>query len=115
MSACAVVPVTLEGRFVRLEPLNERHIPALVMAAAEDRANYQWTWVPEGPAAMESWAASLFLDRDAFSALPFATIDRASDHVVGATRFLRLEYWAWSDGNPNQRGAGVPDAAINGG
>ncbi len=115
MSECAVVPVTLEGRSVRLEPLSERHIPALVAAASESRVNYQWTWVPDGLVAMELWAESLFIDRDAYSALPFATVDRVSGRVVGATRFLRIEYWPWPAGNLNQRGEGVPDAVEIGG
>lgn len=115
MSDCAVVPVTLEGRFVRLEPLNERHIPALVAAAAEDRTNYQWTWVPDGLEEMNEWAANRFREREAGMALPFATIDRGAGRIVGTTRFLRLEYWPWPDGNPNQRGDGLPDAAEIGG
>ena len=41
-------PFTLEGTFVRLEPLTEAHIPGLVDAAAEDRTNYQWTYTPDG-------------------------------------------------------------------
>jgi hypothetical protein len=39
-------PFVLEGTFVRLEPLSEVHIPALVVAAAEDRTSYQWTYTP---------------------------------------------------------------------
>ena len=41
-------PFTLEGTFVRLEPLTEEHIPGLVEAAAEDRTNFQWTYTPDG-------------------------------------------------------------------
>ena len=39
---------TLEGPRVRLEPLSEGHIPALVEAAALDRSNFQWTYTPDG-------------------------------------------------------------------
>ena len=41
-------PFTLDGSFVRLEPLSEAHIAPLVAAAAEDRAHYQWTVTPQG-------------------------------------------------------------------
>ena len=43
------------ARFVRLEPLSEAHIPALVEAAAEDRSNYQWAYTPDGPGQMTDY------------------------------------------------------------
>jgi RimJ/RimL family protein N-acetyltransferase len=48
-------------------------------------------------------------DRAARRAVPFATIDRATDAVVGSTRFGNIEFWAWPPGNPHQRGAQLPD------
>ena len=45
-----VEPVELTGRFVRLEPVALEHVPALAAAAAEDRATYGWTPVPDGEA-----------------------------------------------------------------
>ena len=50
MSAPVIEPVVLTGRFVRLEPLTLTHVPALDAAAAEDRATYDWTPVPDGEA-----------------------------------------------------------------
>ncbi len=38
-----VRPVTLEGNWVRLEPLGEQHVEDLVVAADEDDI---WTWMP---------------------------------------------------------------------
>jgi hypothetical protein len=38
-------PFVLQGRLVRLEPLAGEHVAA---AAAEDRAGYAYTWVPDG-------------------------------------------------------------------
>jgi RimJ/RimL family protein N-acetyltransferase len=32
-----------------------------------------------------------------------------SGRVVGSTRYLNVEFWAWPAGNPLQRGAGLPD------
>lgn len=115
MSPSAVVPVTLEGRCVRLEPLSREHIPGLVAAVAENRDNYQWTWVPDGTAEMAEWATSLFAEQEKGTALPFATIDCATGRIVGATRFLRIEYWAWPPANSNQRGEATPDAVEIGG
>lgn len=106
----SVVPVTLEGRAVRLEPLRLEHVTALARAAAEDRSNYGWTWVPDGEAAMRVWVERALADQEAGTALPFATCDLATGRIVGTTRFMRIEYWAWPEGNPHQRGKSVPDA-----
>jgi RimJ/RimL family protein N-acetyltransferase len=44
-------------------------------------------------------------------ALPFATVDRKAERVVGSTRFGNVEFWPWPRGNPHQRGEHVPDVA----
>jgi RimJ/RimL family protein N-acetyltransferase len=95
---------------VRLEPLRAAHLPALALAAAEDRANYGWTWVPEGEAAVQTWSERALADQAAGTAVPFATVERATGRIVGSTRFMRIEYWAWPEGSPHQRGETVPDA-----
>jgi RimJ/RimL family protein N-acetyltransferase len=111
MSDRLVAPITLEGRVVRLDPLRLEHVPALAIAASEDRTNYGWTWVPDGEAEMRAWVERALADQAAGAAVPFATIERAAGKVVGSTRFMRIEYWAWPEGNANQRGESVPDAA----
>ena len=52
-------PFVLEGTFVRLEPLSEAHVPALVVAAAEDRTNYRWTYTPESLDEMSVYVADV--------------------------------------------------------
>jgi RimJ/RimL family protein N-acetyltransferase len=42
-------------------------------------------------------------------ALPFTTIDAVSGVVIGSTRYLNVEFWAWPAGNPLQRGEERPD------
>lgn len=106
----AVRPVTLTGRFVRLEPLALGHVPALVGAASVSRETYDWTWVPDGEAEMRGYVeAALALGAEG-KAVPFATVSLAAGKVVGCTRFAMFEYHAWPEGNPNQRGAELPDA-----
>ncbi len=104
------VPVTLEGRHVRLEPLRSEHAEALAAAAAISRETYAWTGVPDGLGEARSYIASAIEDEQAGRALPFATVLRESGRVVGTTRFGNIEYWAWPEGNVNQRGAQLPDA-----
>jgi len=106
-------PFTLEGTFVRLEPLSERHIPALVEASALDRSSYQWTYTPDGVEQMTPYVGDA-LDKVASGAqIAFATVRRAagpdgSDVVVGATRFCEMSFWQWPPGASHQR-QGVPD------
>jgi hypothetical protein len=51
---CGMLPdtenlsVTLTGAYVRLEPLDHRHLDGLVSAAAADPSLYQWSPVPQG-------------------------------------------------------------------
>ena len=101
------------GTFVRLEPLSESHIPALVEAAAEDRANYQWTYTPDGPEQMTVYVHDALAKVATGAHVAFATVRKGagpggSDRVVGATRFCEIAFWQWPPGATHQR-HGVPD------
>jgi RimJ/RimL family protein N-acetyltransferase len=87
--------VTLEGGPVRLEPLGLSHIPALVAAAAENRATYGWTHVPDGEPAMRAYVETALALAANGEAVPFATIDARDGRVVGSTRFANFEYLPW--------------------
>jgi N-acetyltransferase len=106
-------PFTLEGTFVRLEPLTEAHIPGLVAAAGLDRSSYEWTYTPDGVDQMTAYVHDA-LDKVASGGqIAFATVRRAADAegadvVVGATRFCELGFWQWPPGAGHQR-HGVPD------
>jgi RimJ/RimL family protein N-acetyltransferase len=104
-----VKPVTLEGRRVRLEPLARSHAAGLLAAASGSRDTYGFTFVPATTGETAAYIATALDEQAAGRALPFATVDRASGHVVGATRFFNIEFWPWPAGNPNQRGAERPD------
>jgi RimJ/RimL family protein N-acetyltransferase len=106
-------PFTLEGTYIRLEPLAETHIPALVVAAAEDRSAYQWTYTPDGPEEMTAYVRNALAKVASGAHVAFATVrkgghDDGTDRVVGATRFCEIAYWEWPPGATNQR-QGVPD------
>jgi RimJ/RimL family protein N-acetyltransferase len=107
--ATAVVPVVLEGRHVRLEPLSLAHAPGLLAAASGPRDTYGYTPVPATLDEVRERIESALADQQALRALPFATIDRAAGRIVGTTRFGNIEFWPWEPGNPNQRGAHLPD------
>jgi RimJ/RimL family protein N-acetyltransferase len=81
---------------VRLEPLAAVHAPALAAAAAGDRSTFGLTHVPDGAAEASSYVAEQLADAGTGSVLPFATV-LPDGEVVGATRFLDLQYWPVDD------------------
>ena len=80
----------LAGRFVRLEPLMNSHVDALVEACQVDRSMYGFTPVPEDRAGMENFVSDLLRDWQAGLIVPFAQVDVASERAVGVTRFMTL-------------------------
>ena len=103
-------PVTMIGTYVRLEPLSRAHVPALVSAAGSGpRDSYAFTRVPATEAEATAYVDEALALHGAGRALPFATIDGANGRVVGSTRFLNVEFWAWPTGSPLQRGEHLPD------
>jgi N-acetyltransferase len=104
-------PITLSGRHVRLEPLTLEHIDALVLAAADDRRHYQWTYTPDGLEQMTAYVADALEKVTAGAHVAFATVRRHDDgteQVVGATRFCEIYFWQWPPGASHQRD-GIPD------
>ena len=104
-----VTPVTLEGRWVRLEPLGRAHAAGLLAAASGSRDTYGFTTVPATGAETAAYVDGALADQEAGRALPFATVDRLRGVVVGCTRLFNIEFWPWPPGNPNQRGVERPD------
>lgn len=106
-----LVPVTLQGETVRLEPLSHAHADALLAAASGPRDTYGYTFVPGSDSEAKRYVETAVREWEAGRALPFATVDLARDRVVGSTRFGNVEFWSWPSGNPNQRGEELPDVA----
>jgi RimJ/RimL family protein N-acetyltransferase len=100
--------IALEGPIVRLEPLERRHVSALVEAANEDPALYAWTYVPQTRGAMEAYVDVALAGRAAQTMLPFAVVRRADGRVVGTSRFMNIERWAWPEDHPEHARA-TPD------
>lgn len=109
--APVVRPVTLEGRWVRLEPLTRAHGAGVLAAASGARDTYGFTLVPGTEAETAAYIDGALAEQEAGRTLPFATVDRARDAVVGCTRLFNIEFWPWPPGNANQRGAERPDVA----
>jgi len=93
----------LDGRYVRLEPLQPWHAAGLAEAAAEDPSLYQLSAVPQGEAAAAEYIEAALAQRDAGTAAPFAVIRIADGAVIGSTRFWDLVWWPWPPGHPRHR------------
>jgi RimJ/RimL family protein N-acetyltransferase len=98
----------LQGKHVRLEPLQPSHAEALATAAAADPTLYRWTTAPQTAAEAADYIAAALATRDAGKALPFVTIRVDDGAVIGSTRFFDLETWAWPAGHA-RHGRNVPD------
>jgi RimJ/RimL family protein N-acetyltransferase len=87
-----LTPVTLEGRFVRLEPLSRRHAQDL-LAASRDPEIFTWVHTPiTSEASFESWLDGVLAVAERGEALPFAIIDRASGRAIGSTRYFDVRH-----------------------
>lgn len=97
-------PLVLQGRLVRLEPLQAAHIPALVRIA---RSPEIWEHLPHDgtdAVALERELRSALIKRSTGEQYPF-TVFTATGAVAGSTRFFdlfpehkKLEIgWTWYD------------------
>jgi len=98
-----IVPVTLEGRYVRLEPLSLAHHAALSEVGLDEDL---WRWIPapvRTPDEMREYINAALREQAAGTALPFATVDRASGRAIGSTRYGNIDRsnrraeigWTW--------------------
>jgi RimJ/RimL family protein N-acetyltransferase len=90
----------LQGKHVRLEPLEYRHVAGLAAASAEDPSLYQWSPVPQGRVEAAKYLDTALAWRDEGRAVPFAIVRVDDGAVIGSTRFFDLERWAWPEGHP---------------
>ena len=102
-------PFTLQGQWIRLEPLEHTHLDGLVGASAEDPDLYRWSPVPQGQNEALAYVQTALNWQSAGTAVPFAIIRAADGRVIGSTRFWNLEYWGWPANHPSHA-RGVPDA-----
>jgi RimJ/RimL family protein N-acetyltransferase len=98
-----LTPLVLEGRVVRLEPLGLHHLDALCAVGLEPSLWTLTSSLVRSRDDMLGYIEAALADQAAGSALPFATVDRETDRVIGSTRFgnavpahRRVEIgWTW--------------------
>jgi RimJ/RimL family protein N-acetyltransferase len=95
--------VTLQGRFVRLEPLSSAHSDDLCRAGL---APELWRWIPSQvatPELMRAYIETALAEQEQGVSLPFAVIAMDSGRAIGSTRYgninlanKRVEIgWTW--------------------
>jgi len=86
-----VQPITLEGRYVRLEPLSLEHHAQLCEVGLDEDI---WRWTPHQvttPEEMRAYIEKALKHQTEGSELPFATIEKVSGRVVGSTRYMSID------------------------
>ena len=98
-----VEPVTLEGQHVRLVPLSMQYFDQLWAVGSDAEL---WRWTPyqiKTPDEMRTYIKTALDWQEVGTALPFVTIHKASNQVVGSTRFGNIDSsnhrveigWTW--------------------
>lgn len=86
-----VEPITLEGKYVRLEPLTIEYHEEFCRVGLDPEI-WKWIHTPVNtPQDMRVFIEKALLDQAAGTALPFALIDKSSDIVVGSTRYYNID------------------------
>ncbi|WP_028218134.1 GNAT family N-acetyltransferase [Paraburkholderia oxyphila] len=82
----------LSGSTVELRPMRKEHDRALIEAASDGALwNLKVTVVP-GPETVEAYIARALEGEQAGTVMPFVIVDRATDRMVGSTRFWKIDH-----------------------
>lgn len=84
-------PLTLEGKWARLEPLTMAHAEQL-FEVAQDPEIWQWMPAPNPQSVddVRAWMQDALDGQAKNQFLPFAIIDRATNKAIGSTRYLEI-------------------------
>jgi RimJ/RimL family protein N-acetyltransferase len=87
------LPLTLEGSFVRLEPVRPEHAE-MFWAVAQNDLEDIFRWIPYSMKTREDFQWLIdkaFSEQERGESIVFATVERASGRVVGSTRFMNID------------------------
>lgn len=83
-------PILIEGRYVRLEPINRHHAPGLLAASLGEGVPERYRWLfetaPTSLAEVEQWIERVSSGPDCY----VAVVDRATGRVTGRQGWLRI-------------------------
>lgn len=98
-----LAPVILEGQYFRLEPLSLAHHAQLCEVGLDEDL---WRWIPHPvrtPEEMRAYLETALEAQAAGTAVPFATVEKATGRAIGSTRFANIDRinrhaeigWTW--------------------
>ena len=82
-------PITLEGSFVRLEPLSIHHKQGLCDAIRDGELWNLFVTIVPHPDAIDAFFANAQITLENNEGMAFATIDKATNKIAGSTRFMK--------------------------
>jgi RimJ/RimL family protein N-acetyltransferase len=88
-----VLPLTLEGSVVCLEPLRREHAELFWEVAKNDLETI-FRWIPysmKTPEDFQKLIGKAFDEQKRGESVVFATVERISDRVIGSTRFMNID------------------------
>lgn len=88
-----VLPVTLEGSAVRLEPLRREHARLFWEIAKNDLEDI-FRWIPYSMKTAQDFErviAKAFDEQESGESVVFATVERKSGLTIGSTRFMNID------------------------
>jgi RimJ/RimL family protein N-acetyltransferase len=100
----SIQPVTLEGRYVRLEPLSKaQHLAGLAEVGLDPEL---WRWIPipvRTKDEMSAYIEAAIEEQERGISLPFALIEKSNGRAIGSTRYANIECthhrveigWTW--------------------
>lgn len=98
-----IVPVTLDGRHVRLEPLSKSHLAALTVEGVDAAIFQHYPVTYSSAAGMRAFFDDALQMREKGTGQPFVIIAKSENKPVGSTRFGNIERnhrraeigWTW--------------------
>ena len=87
-------PVTLDGRHVRLVPLQPDHAAAF-WEVAKDSLEEIFRWIPYRMETLEDFqrvVEKAFAEQARGESVVFATVERVTGKVIGSTRFMNIDH-----------------------
>src|SRR5271163_2810282 len=88
-----VLPLTLEGSVVRLEPIRREHAE-LFWDVAKNHLEDIFRWIPYSMKTREDFSRLVekaFSEQERGESVVFATVERSSGRAIGSTRFMNID------------------------
>jgi RimJ/RimL family protein N-acetyltransferase len=91
MAVLEIKPITLHGKYVRLEPMTEAHVSALAeIGVGQEFWDFMVYGRMDNEDDMRGWVRDILSRAEKGTDLPFVAIQLESGRVAGATRYLNI-------------------------